>query len=57
MPRFEVTTKTIVAFDADSIDAARYLVENGETPRDHDLVAAFISKIERVENVSEESKD
>jgi hypothetical protein len=48
MPKFEVTTVTAISFEAESADEARYLVENGETPRDHELVAVFISTIEEI---------
>ena len=52
MPRFEVTSKITIAFDADSKEQAKFLVESGETPRDHELIAAFVSDVDQVmENV------
>jgi len=48
MPRFEVTSVITVAFDAEDAAEARYLVESGETPRDHILLAAAVSTVDRV---------
>lgn len=48
MPRFEVTSAITIAFDAESKEEARYLVESGETPRDHELIAAFVSNVDPV---------
>ena len=48
MPKFEVTQTIIIAFDAETAEEAKYLVESGETPRDHELVSAFVSYVEEL---------
>jgi len=55
MPRFEVTSKITIAFDADSKEQAKFLVESGETPRDHELIAAFVSDVDQV--ITEEEQE
>lgn len=59
MPRFEVSVTTVIAFDADSRLDAQDMVERGEIPSDHERVAAFTSRVERVasdEELAQERK-
>lgn len=49
MPKFEVTTKTVYRFEAPDAFQAEWLVENGEMPRDHEVVDTRVDRVERVE--------
>lgn len=48
MPRFEVASRITYQFDAKDREEARYLVENGEMPRDHELIDARVVEVSRV---------
>ncbi len=48
MPRFEVRVSTLFQFDAQDKQEARWLVENGEMPRDHELIGARVTDVVRV---------
>jgi hypothetical protein len=45
MPRFEVTVTTIFSFESDCAENARYDVENGEMPRNHEVVDSYVSSV------------
>lgn len=48
MPLFQVTTATVFQFIAEDKEEAKWLVQNGEMPRDHTMEDAYIVAVERV---------
>lgn len=48
MPRFEVTISVVYAFNAKDAAEAKYLVESGETPRNAEIIAEFVSNVDAV---------
>lgn len=46
MPRFEVTVTTIYSFESDCAENAMYDIENGEMPKNHEIVAAYVSSVD-----------
>lgn len=48
MPRFEVRVSICYQFDAKDKVEARWLVENGEMPRDHEVIGARVVEVSRI---------
>lgn len=50
MPKFQVTVATVYEFEAEDKHDARLTVEEGEMPRNHVVVDAYVTDVEEVED-------
>ncbi len=50
MPKFEVRVVSYYQFDAKDAEEAKWLIENGEMPRDHEITDVYTDRVTRVDN-------